>query len=173
MNRYRKLIAVAALAFIAAPRAVAAGNDNPDAERLARARKAIREKDHALAESLIRAGVKAPAGDRRDAWRIVEADLRHTQKRFADAGVVAMRIVILRPKSDHVAAALYWAGRAYEGLNRPTKAEELYRECIGHKTCDNALEKRARKRLKLLKDDKPKASARLNLAPAGLNKFDA
>ncbi len=159
MPTYTRIICLAflALAHLATPVAFA-GDDNPDAERLARARKAIREKDHALAESLIRAGVKSTAGDRRDAWRIVEADLRHTQKRFAEAGVVAMRIVILRPRSDHVAAALYWTGRAYEGLQRPTRAAALYRECIAHKTCDEALEKRARKRLKLLeKADKPDA----------------
>lgn len=146
------MLAAALLAFCA-PALVA--EESPDAQALARARRAIRERDHTLAESLIRAGVKGTAGDRRDAWRIVEADLRHAQNRYVDAALVSMRIIILRPRSREVAAALYWAGRAYEGLERPAKAAELYRECIAHKTCGDALEKRVRKRLKVLEEKKP------------------
>ncbi len=122
-----------------------------------RARAAIRADDYTLAERLIRKGLKARKTAERDAWRLVDSELAFARKQYARSGLIAMRIVILRPKSDHVGAALYRAARAFEGLGRPDKAAELYDACIEHKTTRGALRKKAEKRLKRLAERRPKS----------------
>jgi hypothetical protein len=121
-----------------------------------RARAAIRAESWALAERLIRGGLKTGKKTERDAWHLVDSELAFARKRYARSGLIAMRIVILRPKSGQVGAALYRAARAYEGLDRPDKAAELHRACIEHKTTRSALRKKAEKRLKKLTERRPK-----------------
>lgn len=116
-----------------------------------RAFKALRKHDYALAETLLATGLKSRSRSERDGWRLVEAELEMARKHYAKAGLAAMRVVILRPKSRRVGSALYWAGRAYEGLGRPAKAAALYRSCAEHKTTDAATRRKAQKRLSKLK----------------------
>lgn len=117
-----------------------------------RARKAIRSGDLELAKALLRSGLKTKSRAERDAWRVVEAELEYAGKNYAKAGLVAMRIVILRPKSQQVGAALYWAGRAYEGLQRPQKSIELYEACLKHESTKRSIRQKAEKRLAKLKE---------------------
>ncbi|HRW51641.1 MAG TPA: hypothetical protein P5081_02065 [Phycisphaerae bacterium] len=105
-----------------------------NASMLDRALAAIRRGDFAEAEKLIHEGRKIRSTSKKDKWRIVEARLEFERGDFAKAGLRAMEIVILRENSDEVGQALYWAGRAYEGLGRPNKAIELYEDCRNHKT---------------------------------------
>ena len=117
-----------------------------------KARNAIRSGKFESAESLIRKAAKIKHKAERDAWAIVSAELEHAKKNYAKAGLVAMRLVILRPKSAQVGAALYWVGRAYEGLGRPHKSIELYEACIEHKTTKRKTLQRAEKKLARLKE---------------------
>lgn len=87
----------------------------------------------------------------RNAWRIVEAELEIARQNYAKAGLVAMRVVILHPKSRQVGVAYYWTARAYEGLGRPRKAIELYESCVSHKTTRRSIREKAEKRLVDLK----------------------
>jgi len=115
-----------------------------------RARRAIRDDDHALAERLIREGLKTRLKAERDTWHLVESELAFARKQYARSGLIAMRIVILRPRSRQVGAALYRAARAYERLGRSAKAVELYSECADHNTARGDLRKQATKRLEKL-----------------------
>lgn len=116
-----------------------------------RARRAIRSGDYELARALIRRMSKTRKGAERNAWRIVEAELAIAQERYARAGLVAMRIVILHPKSRQVGVALYWTARAYEGLGRRQKAVALYESCLAHKTTRRSTREKAEKQLAKLK----------------------
>lgn len=116
-----------------------------------RARRAIRSGDYELARALIRRMSKTGKGAERNAWRIVEAELAIAQERYARAGLVAMRIVILHPKSRQVGVAYYWSARAYEGLGRRQKAIALYESCVAHKTTRRSTREKAEKRLTDLK----------------------
>ncbi|MFQ5410732.1 MAG: tol-pal system YbgF family protein, partial [Phycisphaerae bacterium] len=115
-----------------------------------RARKAIQAGDYSLARTLIRTGQKSKNRNERDAWRIVESEMEYSRKRYAVAGLIAMRIVILHPRSAYHGVALYWAGRSYEGLDRSEKAIELYKSCVRHKTTRGSIRKKAKKRLAAL-----------------------
>jgi len=112
-----------------------------------RARRAIRSGDFELAETLVRSMAKTTNRAERNAWAIVEAELAYARKQYARAGLAAMRIVILHPKSKQVGAALFWAARAYEGLRRPDKAIELYQSCVRHKTTPRPIRDKAQDRL--------------------------
>ena len=116
-----------------------------------RARRAIRSGDYELARALVRRMSKNGKGSARSAWRIVEAELAIAQEKYPRAGLVAMRIVILHPKSRQVGVALYWTARAYEGLGRPRKALALYESCAAHKTTRRSIREKAEKRLVKLK----------------------
>lgn len=125
----------------------------PKSSAQQRARKAIRSGDLDLAKALLRNGLKgAKSRSERNAWHIVEAELEYDRKNYAKAGLVAMRIVILHPKSKQVGAALYWAGRSYEALARPRKSVELYEACLEHGTTKRSIRQKAEKRLAKLKD---------------------
>ncbi|MFQ5502489.1 MAG: tol-pal system YbgF family protein [Phycisphaerae bacterium] len=125
-------------------------NPSKSAASRERARLAIRSGDYGLAGTLIRAGLKSRNRKTRDGWRIVESEMEFSRKRYARAGLAAMRVVILHPKSEHHGAALYWASRAYEGLGRPGKAAELYKRCIDHKSTRGSIRKKAENRLKAI-----------------------
>lgn len=84
----------------------------------------------AKAEVLYETGLKESRVRDRPAWLVLEAELGFASKDYADGGLAAMRVVALHGDSAEVPAALYWAGRNYEGLGRPAKAVELYRECL-------------------------------------------
>lgn len=116
-------------------------------EALKRATKALRAGDHEQARSMILAAYRATRSTNvKDAWAMVEAELELSQNNPAKAVLLAMRVVILRPESEHAAPALYLAGRAYEKIGRPSKAIELYRECLDHKSSGDALRKKAQRR---------------------------
>lgn len=112
-----------------------------------RALDAIKAHNFAEAEKLIHEGRKSRSSRRKDQWRIVEARLELERNEHAKAGLLAMEVVILRPRSDEVAAALYWTAKAYEGLDRPDKAIQLYEECRAHKTAPDSLVKVASRRI--------------------------
>jgi len=95
-----------------------------------RAREAIRAGDLQRATRLQRRAAGVKKRSERLAWLLFEAELEYTKKHCAKAALAAMRLVILHPRSDHVGAALYWAGRSYEGMKRPHMAIELYEECL-------------------------------------------
>lgn len=120
-----------------------------------RACEAVCAKDYALAERLIRKGLAACQPAERDSWHLVDSELALGRKRYAQSGLIAMRIVILRPKSDQVGAALYCAGLAYEGLGRLDKAAELYGACKDHPTTRTASRKKAEQHLRELTERQP------------------
>ena len=127
------------------------GETGSSAASFQRARRAIRSGDYELARALVRRMSKTRNGAERNAWRIVEAELAIAQERYARAGLVAMRIVILHPKSRQVGVAFYWSARAYEGLGRKQKAIALYESCVAHKTTRRSTREKAEKRLAKLK----------------------
>lgn len=122
------------------------------AEMRARARKAIKDGDLGAAEALLRDGARVKGRAEREAWMLIEAEYRLAKKQPAAAGLAAMRLVILRPDSERVGEALYWAGRSYEGLKRPYKAIELYGQCLAHQKTDDATRKLAKARLTKLEN---------------------
>lgn len=88
----------------------------------------------------------------KDGWTLVEAELELSQNNPVKAALLAMRVVILRPESEHAAPALYLAGRAYEKIGRPSKAIELYRECLDQRSASDALRKKAQRRIDALSE---------------------
>lgn len=112
-----------------------------------RTREAIEKGDFQQAERLIRDAGTVKEAAEREAWLLVRVDLAYARKQHAKSGLWAMRLVILHPQSKHVAAGLYWAGRCYEHLKRPDKAVGLYREALGHQTCDAGVRKMVKARL--------------------------
>lgn len=112
-----------------------------------RAREAIAAGDLKKAKELLGASARVTSSSEKQAWLLLEAEYQLTRKRYAKAGLAAMRVVIMYPDSELVGEAFYWAGRAYEGLARPAKAVELYGECVGRKQTDAGARKLARARL--------------------------
>ncbi len=86
----------------------------------------------------------------RQSWQILEAELEFSLKKYAKAGLIVMRIVVLTPESEQIGPALFRAGRVYEKLDRPEKAIELYRECAAHKKVSESLKKKAERRIAAL-----------------------
>lgn len=123
---------------------------SPEALKLAL--KAVRSGDFEKARSMIRAALNATRSTKvKQSWQIVEAELEYELKNYAKSGLIAMRIVILSPESEQVGEALYRAGKAYEKLERPSKALELYEECVSHNQSSERLRKKAGKRIAELK----------------------
>ncbi len=106
-----------------------------------RAGRAIETGDLRQASRLLRqaAGVKKRA--ERQAWLLLRAELDCAKKNYPRAGLAAMRLVILHPRSGQTGDALYWAGRAYEGLGRPHQAAALYDECLAHQRTKASIRK--------------------------------
>ncbi|MBN2562445.1 MAG: hypothetical protein JXQ75_16085 [Phycisphaerae bacterium] len=122
-----------------------------------RAREAIRGDDLELARRLLRKAAGVRTSSERQAWWVIEAELEYSDKQYAKAGLVAMRLVILHADSKHVGDALYWAARSYEGLERPHKAIQLHEECLAHGHTKASIRKLAKARLAALQK---RASAR-------------
>jgi tetratricopeptide (TPR) repeat protein len=114
------------------------------------ARTAMRAGKMDEVERILDAARKTRLRTEREAWQVFEAEFRCAKKEYQNSALIAMRLVTLSPKSPHVGEALYWAARAYEGLRRPGKAAELYRECIEHKSSDENTIRQARAALKPL-----------------------
>jgi tetratricopeptide (TPR) repeat protein len=112
-----------------------------------RAREAVASGDLKTAKQMLNTATRVTASAEKQAWLLVEAEYELARKRFAKAGLAAMRVAILNPDSESAGEALYWAARAYEGLQRPAKAIELYKECAARKGTDAAIRKLARTRL--------------------------
>jgi hypothetical protein len=101
-------------------------------------------------ERILEAAHKIKLRTEREAWQVFEAEFQCTKKEYQAAALTAMRLVILSPKGPHSGNALYWAGRAFEGMGRADKAAELYRECIENKTSDETTVRQARSALRPL-----------------------
>jgi len=118
-------------------------------------RRALADGQTALAESLLESRTDRHTRDNAPGWLLVEAELRAAQDRPAASGLLAMQIIILKPSADEVGPANFWAGRAFEALERPNKAAELYRACIAHGKTNNAIKQRAEARLAVLSRAEP------------------
>lgn len=118
----------------------------------ARAMDAIRAHRFSEAEQLIEQGRKSRSRNKRDDWTIIEVRLERERGNHALSGLIAMRLVVLRPNSDEVGAALYWTARAYEKLGRPGKSIQLYEECAAHKSSVDSLVEAATRRAAILRD---------------------
>ena len=92
----------------------------------------------------------------REAWQVFEAEYCITKKEYQTAALAAMRLVVLSPKSPYYGEALFWAAKAYEGMGRPEKALELYRECVEHKSSDEHTVRRAKSAIKPLTTQRAK-----------------
>jgi len=118
--------------------AMSAGDLNRATEVLSEARTAL---------TLQKAGTTS---DETARWLLSEAELELAKGRAAKAGLAAMRVVVQRPKSEFAGEGLYWTARAYEQLDRPGKAAELYRECLERKRLAASIRKTAEERLAAL-----------------------
>lgn len=85
--------------------------------------------------------------EERGEWWLLEARLEFAREQYPEAGLAAMRIVALLPESKRVADGWYWAGRAYEKMNRPEKANQLFKKCFDRAAPESDLQKKARARL--------------------------
>ena len=83
-------------------------------------------------------------------WNLCEAELELAKGRAAKAGLAAMRVVVQRPRTEQAGEGLYWAARAYEKLQRPPKAADLYRECLEQKRLTASVRKKAQASLAAL-----------------------
>jgi hypothetical protein len=111
-----------------------------------RARRAIETGDLRQATRLLRQAAGVNKRAERQAWLLLEAELEYAKKNYARAGLAAMRLAILHPRSEPAGNALYWAGRAYEGLERPHLAAGLYDECLAHQRTRASIRKLAEAR---------------------------
>lgn len=120
------------------------------AEMRRRAVEAIRAGDFQAALKLIRDGARVTSVAEKQSWLLVESELEIARKNYAKAGLAAMRVVILYPESEQIGPALYWCGCAYEGLGRPRKALELYRESQGRKGLNEEMVQHLKLRIEAL-----------------------
>jgi hypothetical protein len=120
-----------------------------------RAREAIKAGELDQATKFLRRSAGVKKRSERRAWLLLAAELGHAKGEHAEAALAAMRLVILHPKCDRVGAALFWAGRSYEGLRRPHKAIELYDQCLSRKDTGSSVRKRAKARLAIVRKKVP------------------
>ncbi len=120
------------------------------------AREAIRAGEFDRAERLLRKAVVVKKRSERQAWLLLEAELEIARERWAKAGLAAMRLVILHPGCERVGAAQYWAGRAYEGLERPRLAAVLYERSVSAKKAKSSIRERAKARLAAIRKRVPR-----------------
>ena len=125
------------------------------AELRDRARAAIKEGNLEVVGQLIEQTRNVVIPTERTAWWLIESEWLFNKKQFARSALVAMQIVILHPKSEQAGPALFWAGRCYEELGRPTKAIELYQECTSLKSLPGDVRAAATRRLSELKKKAP------------------
>ncbi len=111
----------------------------------------------AAAKTALNAQRIGASSDEAVRWRLLESELELANGRPTKAGLAAMEVVVLRPTSEWAGEGLYWAARAYENLNRPAKAADLYRECLERKKLPASIRKAAEERQAALN---PKASPR-------------
>ena len=123
------------------------------------ARQAIADGNLELAAKTVDRARGYAKGPDRAMWLLLTAELQLAQKRFDQAGLTAMRVVVEFPDSPQVGAALYSTGLAYEGLGRPAKAVELFTEAANTAKSDEATRAAASARLKALRE--------ADLAPTG------
>jgi tetratricopeptide (TPR) repeat protein len=99
-------------------------------------------------------GVVTPS--ERTGWWLIESELEFHRKQYAKSALAAMQIVILHPKCDQAGAALYWAGRSYEGLGRVAKAAELFQESLANRKTPKGFRDEMARRLDTLRNAEPK-----------------
>ena len=95
---------------------------------------------------------KTLADDDRAEWYLIETRVEFARKRLPRGMLAAMRLVILLPDHPRVPEALVWVARGYEDLDRPTKAIELYEECLSKKNLDSITKMNARTSLERLRN---------------------
>lgn len=88
--------------------------------------------------------------DEKARWLLFEAELELAKGHAEKAGLAAMRVTVFRPKSEFAAEGLYWTAQAYERMRRPTKAKELYQECLERKPLASSIREKSEARLAAL-----------------------
>lgn len=117
------------------------------------ARKSIADGDLDLAAKTIDHAKGHAKGLDRAIYLLLTGELLLAQKYYDRAGVECMRVVVEYPGSPAVGRALYCTGLAYEGLERPAKALELYEEAVRNSPNDPETREAAAARLKALQKD--------------------
>jgi len=125
-------------------------DDESNRSRRDRALAAIEAKDFDAARELIRKGKRERSSRRKDEWRIIEVRLLLAEGQPKTAGLKAMRLVALRPKSKQYAAALFLVGNAYEEIGRSSISRAMYEEALAHETCTGGLQRAVEARLERL-----------------------
>ena len=116
-------------------------------------RKAIADGDLDLATKTIDRAKGHAKGVDRGVYLLLTGELLLAQKYYDRAGVECMRVVVEYPGSPAMGRALYCTGLAYEGLERPAKALELYEESIRNSPQDAETREAAAARVKALQKD--------------------
>lgn len=116
-------------------------------------RKAIADGDLELATKTIDRAKGHAKGVDRAVYLLLTGEMLLAQKYYDRAGVECMRVVVEFPGSPAVGRALYCTGLAYEGLERPAKALELYEESIRNSPNDAETREAAAARVKALQKD--------------------
>jgi len=119
---------------------------------------ALTSEDTVAARKLLRTALKQMrrsnlrlSDDDRAEWYMLETRVEFAANRFSSGALAAMKLVILLPEHKRVAEALMWAGRAYEELDRPSKAIGLYEECLTKKHIDPVTKINARESIDRLR----------------------
>lgn len=146
--------AVATSLFVGPQVGLGMSEDEPShRSRRDRAMDAIEAKNFDAARDLIRKGMRERSSRRKDEWRIIEVRLLLADGQPKTAGLHAMRMVSLRPKSKQYAAALFLAGNAYEEIGRPSVSRTVYEEALAHETCTGGLRRAVESRLERLTEN--------------------
>lgn len=116
-------------------------------------RKSIADGDLELAAKSIDRAKGHAKGVDRAVYLLLTGELMLAQKYYDRAGVECMRVVVEYPGSPAVGRALYCTGLAYEGLERPAKALELYEESARNSPNDPETREAAAARVKALQKD--------------------
>ena len=117
------------------------------------ARKAMADGDLDLATKTIDRAKGHAKGVDRAVYLLLTGELLLAQKYYDRAGVECMRVLVEYPGSPAVGRALYCTGLAYEGLERPAKALELYEESVRNSPNDPETRDAAAARVKALQKD--------------------
>lgn len=108
-----------------------------------------------LALKTIRRSKSRLANDDRAEWYLLETRVEFARKRHPRGMLAAMKVVILLPDHPRVPEALIWVARGYEDLGRPSKAVDLYEECLSKKNLDSITKMNARTSLDRLRTKVP------------------
>lgn len=114
-------------------------------------RQALSDGKLELAEKTLDRAKGYAKGADRAMYILMTAELLLTQKYYDRAGLECMRVVVEYPGNPVVGRALYCAGLSYEGLERPSKALELFEEAVRNSPNDPETREAASARAAALK----------------------